>query len=114
MAVSEETVEARLRFLSWLAALGAVVILMIVVLSVAVLVWLAVSVNNASHHVELTVANNRDVLCAVKVNADTQVKQTEAFLKAHPNGTPGIPEADLRAGLVRQRDFAAALRGLEC
>lgn len=56
----------------------------------------------------------KQALCAQRVVLDNQIRRTEAFLDANPQGIPGIPVALIQAGLDDARAQRKPLARLHC
>lgn len=57
---------------------------------------------------------NRQALCALRGNLESQVKTSEAFLAENPHGIPGISPATLRASTQNQERAIDALGIISC
>lgn len=53
-------------------------------------------------------------LCAFRSDLDTRIKAGKDFLKAHPNGIPGISRADIERSLQGQESTLDTLHFLRC
>lgn len=53
-------------------------------------------------------------LCAVKKDLKQRVAETKKFLREHPSGIPGIPNATLIGSMHNQERTIAALGNLAC
>lgn len=59
-------------------------------------------------------AQNKNALCALRGDLEMRVATSEAFLREHPDGVPGIPTKTIVDGIVNQRRTITALAGLSC
>lgn len=109
-------VNNRLRMFSWLAAVGGMIILVLVAIFMAVVLILALRVQQAANTVELQAQQSHDALCAVEQNTTDQVRRTTSFLADNPEGLTSpsgevvIPAALIEAGLREDRALLDALR----
>lgn len=63
----------------------------------------------------ITKANStEDSLCALRVNAQEQIVESQSFLNDNPKGIPGISPEVIRAGIDRQQAVVNALSNLSC
>jgi hypothetical protein len=53
-------------------------------------------------------------LCTIKSDYQERVKQSQVFLKEHPNGIPGIDKGSILVSLANQKRTAKSLDGLWC
>jgi hypothetical protein len=53
-------------------------------------------------------------LCTLRGDLEQRAAASEAFLRAHPHGIPGIPAGTLRQSIAGQRRTIDALRRLRC
>lgn len=109
-------VNARLRLFSWLAAIGGLIILILVAIFMAVVLILALRVQSAAQTVELQAQQSHDAICAVEANTTESVRRTTAFLAENPSGVIS-PSGDIiisaeliEAGLREDRALLDALR----
>lgn len=59
-------------------------------------------------------AQNHRALCAQKLSAVDQIKQTEDFLEEHPEGFAGLSPEVLRRGLDGPKRTVKSLREVNC
>lgn len=89
-------------------------------LTVAVLVCLALCIGIGVFAITQSIQVGEDAdrttgaLCALRVDLQSRVDQTETFLLSHPSGFAGIPRATLNQSLEGQKRTIAALRTLQC
>jgi hypothetical protein len=67
----------------------------------------------AIYSFSLSKANTRG-LCALRADAQDRIDQSEAFLKEHPKGIPGISVQQLQRSTDNSRRTAKSLKGLTC
>jgi hypothetical protein len=53
-------------------------------------------------------------LCALRADIDARIEQSQQFLDANPQGTPGIPVSLIRTGLANSKRTRTALSVLDC
>lgn len=58
--------------------------------------------------------NTTNSLCALRDGLESRVAESEQFLKAHPNGIPGISKQDITRSIVNQKLTISALSALNC
>lgn len=109
-------VNARLRLFSWLAAIAGFVVLLLVAIFMAVVLILALRVQDAAQTVELQAQQSHDAICAVMDNTTGQIRRTTSYLAEHPEGATDksgavvIPASLIEAGLAEDRALLDALR----
>lgn len=59
-------------------------------------------------------AQNTASLCALRLDLERRVRQSESFLADHPEGFAGIPAGTIRIQVSGQRRTIKALAGLDC
>lgn len=116
-------IEARLRFFSWLAMVGGLMVIVLAIGMTTLMVFFSLRVSAAATAIEERASESHATLCAVQVNAAVQVAATEKFIREHPRGVVSpktgaviFSRQELDASLKRQTDFRDALLagGLEC
>lgn len=84
--------------------------LVLVAILVAVGVWVAVTRSQqASNQRTNTVA-----LCAFRNDLQKRVDQGSDFLKAHPNGIPGLSAATIQVGIKNEQASIQTLQIIHC
>lgn len=58
--------------------------------------------------------SNRDALCALRINLETELARSQKFLKEHPKGIPGVPVSLLLSGNADAKRSIEALGDLDC
>lgn len=79
----------------------ATVVLYLGVLGIAVWTWSTANTNN-------------DALCALRVDLQKRVANSQTFLKENPEGIPGISVRIVQDGIENQQRTISALSGLSC
>lgn len=112
----DSQVESRLKFLNTLVVMGGVLLIVFVVLCIAVLVYLAVSVNSSSSEVKRLAENNQATLCTFRSNIEGRRSEGMAYLRKHPHGVVNpktgdiiITAAELQRSIAAQTATLAAL-----
>lgn len=59
-------------------------------------------------------AKQGDALCTFRKDLQERVRQSEGFLREHPQGFAGIPAATIRQSLEGQKRTIKALQPLAC
>jgi hypothetical protein len=72
------------------------------------------AIGTAQHAVAANQRSDTKALCALRADLQTRVNSTNAFLKGHPHGIPGISAATLRSGIVNQQHTIMALSTISC
>lgn len=79
-----------------------------------VAIGLAVVAINSNRGLARQGKQAHDGLCALKYDLRQRIKDGHAFLKAHPNGIPGIKVGVIRAAVKNQESTLEALSVLPC
>lgn len=58
--------------------------------------------------------NNRQALCALRLDLERRVESSKTFLRDHPEGIAGISAKTIQDGIDNQERTIAALGGLDC
>lgn len=110
MSIENGQIEARLRLLSWMTAIGAAIILTVSVVSMGVVAALSIKVHVATQHLEQNVKANSSVLCAVRDNAEKQLANTQDYISDHANDPfPRYSDAELARSLKAEQELVDAL-----
>lgn len=118
--MTEDRIEARMRFFSWLALVGAAFVVLLSIAAVATLAFLSVRVFQASERVRALADNNRDVFCALRADEQRSHDRAAEFLRNNPEGFVGqggmviLSPQEIRNDIQESEQVLAIMSRLEC